>query len=250
VPSSFGTLRGAVRNRDLPHAHHLQFGFVVRRVEPCVASYQLWNTPELLFMLVHCRHPQVRIRRPLLEHFVVGDDLVLRFLNLNHLPKLGRLTRFPLADHFRTRLKHTHQFPRYMDVSTPSTRALDFGSLVSALTLMKLLDHARTHLVHEEPTFLLTNQLRRSARELVGRYAKRMLIENGIADGIDFFHMDALSSAVAIKVDCDLQLTLMASSLYRLLAPKLQNGYQRAARVIFSGISWMPRPCHDRGIRD
>src|SRR6266576_3731129 len=60
----------------------------------------------------------------------------------------------------------------------------------------------------------LTNQLRRSAPQLVGRYAQRMNIENGIADGIDFFHMDALSSAVAMKVDCDLQLTLMASSLY------------------------------------
>jgi hypothetical protein len=81
---------------------------------------------------------------------------------------------------------------------------------------------------HEEPTFLLTNQLRRSAPQLLGRYAQRMLIENGIADGIDFFHMDALSSAVAMKVDCDLQLTLMASSLYRLLALKVQNGYQRA----------------------
>jgi hypothetical protein len=81
---------------------------------------------------------------------------------------------------------------------------------------------------HEEPTFLLTNQLHRSAPELVGRYAQRMIIENGIADGIDFFHMDALSSAVAMKVDCDLQLTLMASSLYRLLARKVQNGYQRA----------------------
>ena len=81
---------------------------------------------------------------------------------------------------------------------------------------------------HEEPTFLLTNQLRRSAPQLVGRYAQRMIIENGIADGIDFFHMDALSSAVAMKVDCDLQLTLMASSLYRLLALKVKNGYQRA----------------------
>ena len=38
---------------------------------------------------------------------------------------------------------------------------------------------------------------------------------------IDFFHMDALSSAVAMKVNCDLQLTLMASSLYRLLAVRI-----------------------------
>ena len=81
---------------------------------------------------------------------------------------------------------------------------------------------------HEEPTLLLTNHLRRSAVPLVGRYARRMLIENNIEDGIDFFHMDALSSAVALKVDCDLQATLMASSLYRLLAGRIGRGYGRA----------------------
>jgi hypothetical protein len=83
-----------------------------------------------------------------------------------------------------------------------------------------------TDLGHEEPTLLLTNQLTRSACHLIGRYAKRMLIENSIEDGIDFFHMDALSSAVAMKVNCDLQLTLMASSLYRLLAVRVGNGYE------------------------
>ena len=55
-----------------------------------------------------------------------------------------------------------------------------------------------------------------------------MLIENGIEDGIDFFHMDALSSAVALKVNCDLQLTLMASSLYRLLVRRIGQGYETA----------------------
>ena len=40
--------------------------------------------------------------------------------------------------------------------------------------------------------------------------------------------MDALSSAVAMKVNCDLQLTLMASSLYRLLAVRIGNGYEVA----------------------
>jgi len=85
-----------------------------------------------------------------------------------------------------------------------------------------------TDLGHEEPTLLLTNQLDRSASQLVGRYARRMLIENNIEDGIDFFHIDALSSAVAMKVNCDLQLTLMASSLYRLLAAQVGNGYEVA----------------------
>jgi hypothetical protein len=83
-----------------------------------------------------------------------------------------------------------------------------------------------TDLGHEEPTILLTNQLTKPPAKLLGRYAKRMIIENSIADGIDFFHMDALSSAVAMKVNCDLQLTLMASSLYRLLASRIGQGYE------------------------
>ena len=87
---------------------------------------------------------------------------------------------------------------------------------------------------HEEPTFLLTNQMSRSARKLIERYARRMIIENNIEDGIDFFHMDALSSAVPMKVDCDLQLTLMGSGLYRLLGHELGQGYERAkSRTIF-----------------
>jgi transposase len=90
---------------------------------------------------------------------------------------------------------------------------------------------------HEQPTFLLTNQLTRSAPKLIQRYAQRMIIENNIADGIDFFHMDALSSVVAMKVNLDLQLTLMASSLYRLLGSKIGNGYQKArSRHIFRAL--------------
>jgi hypothetical protein len=54
-----------------------------------------------------------------------------------------------------------------------------------------------------------------------------MIIENGIEDSIDF-HMDALSSAVAMKVNLDVQLTLMASSLYRLFALKIANRHQKA----------------------
>lgn len=81
---------------------------------------------------------------------------------------------------------------------------------------------------HEEPTVLLTNQLHPSPTKLIERYAQRMVIENRIAEAIDFFHMDALSSAVPMKVNCDLQLTLMASSLYRLLGGRLGNGYEVA----------------------
>ena len=61
-----------------------------------------------------------------------------------------------------------------------------------------------------------------------------MVIKNNIEDAIDFYHMDALSSAVAMKVNFDLELTLMASGLYRVLSSKIGNGYENAkSRHVF-----------------
>lgn len=94
-----------------------------------------------------------------------------------------------------------------------------------------------TDLGHEEPTILLTNNTRASAATLVTRYAQRMLIENGISEAIQFFHMDALSSMVGLKVDFDLQITLMASGLYRLLATRVGREYHLAtAKKIFRNL--------------
>jgi hypothetical protein len=90
---------------------------------------------------------------------------------------------------------------------------------------------------HEEPTLLLTNNFQNGCPTLVTRYAQRMLIENGISEAIQFFHLDALSSMVGLKVDFDLQITLMASSLYRLLADKIGRAYSKAqVKTIFRNL--------------
>jgi len=81
---------------------------------------------------------------------------------------------------------------------------------------------------HEEPTVLVTNHAKPSPAALVTRYAQRMLIENNISEAIQFFHLDALSSMVGLKVDFDLQLTLMAGSLYRLMAQRIGREYAHA----------------------
>ena len=87
---------------------------------------------------------------------------------------------------------------------------------------------------HEEPTILLTNDMHATPLTLITRYAQRMLIENGIAEAIHFFHIDALSSMIGLKVDFDLQLTLMASSLYRLFAQHLPENYRNATAKALS----------------
>jgi hypothetical protein len=94
-----------------------------------------------------------------------------------------------------------------------------------------------TDLGHEDPTIILTNNFSIKCPALVTRYAQRMLIENGISDAIQFYHLDALSSMVGLKVDFDLQITLMAASLYRLMAGKIGREYERArAKKIFRNL--------------
>ena len=120
-------------------------------------------------------------------------------------------------------VSRAYRTPRILDRQIPLS---DYEGPIRQITA--------TDLGHEEPTLLLTNQLTASPVKLVGRYARRMLIENDIQDGVDFFHMDALSSAVAMKVNCDVQLTLLASSLYRLLGTRVGHGYETAkSRRIF-----------------
>jgi len=92
---------------------------------------------------------------------------------------------------------------------------------------------------HDEPTILLTNDTS-SLKHLITRYAQRMLIENALSDAVRFFHMDALSSAVGLKVDFDMALLVIASSLYRLLAQRMRGYADAQARQIFRDLLDMP----------
>ena len=88
---------------------------------------------------------------------------------------------------------------------------------------------------HDQPTILLTNDSQ-SFVKLITRYAQRMLVENAISDAVRFFHMDALSSAVGLKVDFDMALLVMASGLYRRLARRMRGYRDAQARQLFRDI--------------
>ena len=123
-------------------------------------------------------------------------------------------------------LSRQYRTPRVLD---EHIRLKDYEGELRQVTVIDL--------GHEEPTVLLTNQCRLGCPTLVTRYAQRMLIENGIAEAIQFFHLDALSSLVGLRVDYDLQITLMASSLYRLMAERLGGIYRHAeAKTIFHNV--------------
>ena len=93
---------------------------------------------------------------------------------------------------------------------------------------------------HDQPTVLLTNQRTKPLKQLITRYAQRMLIENALSDAVRFFHVNALSSAVAMKVDFDLALLVIASGLYRRLASHMRGYGAAQARQLFRDLLDMP----------
>ena len=202
----------------------------------CYANSDLRKDQQDDEILKFVRFWKQRTRK--LPEELIFDSKLTTYANLDKLNKLdGQGVKFitlrrrgpKLLDDLRMRprgawrqitldnVSRIYKTPRILDEQVSLT---DYTGPIRQIAIMDL--------GHEEPTLLLTNQLQRSAAKLIGRYAQRMLIENNIEDGVSFFHMDALSSAVALKVNCDIQLTLMASSLYRYFAQRIGNGYEVA----------------------
>jgi hypothetical protein len=85
----------------------------------------------------------------------------------------------------------------------------------------------------EQPSFLVTNDIGSPADSIVLRYAQRWRIENGIADAVKFFSLNALSSSILIKVHFDVLMTMIAHALYHLLSQKLRGFENCRSSTIF-----------------
>jgi hypothetical protein len=165
------------------------------------------------------------------QHLHQLNERGIRFLTLRRRtrPMLGRIWSLPASAWRRITLSSLTRAFRTPRVLDERVRLPGYTGPVRQITVIDL--------GHEEPTILLTNNFRSGCATLVTRYAQRMLIENGISEAIQFFHLDALSSMVGLKVDFDLQITLMASALYRLLANRVGREYQHAtAKKIFRNL--------------
>ncbi len=122
-----------------------------------------------------------------------------------------------------------YRFPRVVDERVEIS---DYPGTIRQL--------AARDLGREEPTLLLTNDRRHGPAQLLTRYARRTLIENSLGEQVHFFHVDALSSSVRVKVDLDVVLSVAASAGYRWLASQLK-GYETAtARTVWE--KFLDRP--------
>jgi transposase len=78
-----------------------------------------------------------------------------------------------------------------------------------------------TGLGRDAPTVIITNDHTTPTKKLIERYARRMTIEQRLAEIIRAFHADALSSTVNLNVDLDITLVVLAQALTAALAKRL-----------------------------
>ena len=86
---------------------------------------------------------------------------------------------------------------------------------------------------HEKPAFLITNDPDAPLELLVSNYSRRWRVENVISEAVKFFNLNALSSPILVKVHFDVIMTMMADTLYNMLAQKLRGFQDCDAPKIF-----------------
>ena len=85
-----------------------------------------------------------------------------------------------------------------------------------------------TGLGRDAPTIIITNDTAIKTRALISQYARRMTIEQRLAEIIQAFCADALSSTVNLNVDLDVVLCVLAQALLAAFRNRLGPGYATA----------------------
>ena len=85
-----------------------------------------------------------------------------------------------------------------------------------------------TGLGRDAPTVIITNDSQITAKALIGHYARRMSIEQRLAEMIQAFCADALSSAVNLNVDLNVVLCVLAQALTAAFRLRLPANYDHA----------------------
>jgi transposase len=158
-----------------------------------------------------------------LTTYQVLDELTgrgIRWLTLRQrgVRELARLAALPAAAWTTARIQRSGRYRRPR-LHEDQVKLKEISTPVRQIAV--------TNIGRDQPTLLITNDQATSARDLFGRYAERMLIENELDASIAGFHLDALSSGIPLNVDLDTTLTVIAGNLYRLLARELPR-YQTA----------------------
>jgi hypothetical protein len=84
-----------------------------------------------------------------------------------------------------------------------------------------------------KPAIIITNDFDLNLEKIVRKYSRRWLIEKSIAEQIEFFHLNSVSSSMVIKVDFDLTMSILAHNIYRLFAMDLERYSNLSVKTLY-----------------
>ena len=144
---------------------------------------------------------------------------------------VGELMQLPKASWTRITLDVPHRKYRTPRVYESPIHLKGYDKPLRQIAVMDL--------GRDLPTIIITNHMHTSVKILLTRYAQRMVIENAIADGVHFFHLDALCSSLRIEVDFSVLLTVVGDNLYHRFAQKIRGFEDATAKKIYRKfINW------------
>jgi transposase len=136
--------------------------------------------------------------------------LTLRMRSTALLTQINALTP---TDFKTITLNRAGRFNRPRVHETTQARLTNYPATVRQLIV--------TGLGRDAPTVIITNEHDLPAKALIEHYARRMTIEQRLAEIIQAFHTDALSSTVNLNVDLDIMLCVLAQALTAALRSRL-----------------------------
>jgi len=136
-------------------------------------------------------------------------------LRMRSAPLLDQISRLGPDDYQKVNLDRPgpHNKPRVNDQPDVPVTGYDRPRGVRQLIV--------TGLGHDKPTVIITNDRTSTPRQIITRYAGRMNIEQRLAEIINSFHADALSSTVNLNIDLDIALCVLAQTTVNTLATQL-----------------------------
>jgi hypothetical protein len=150
-------------------------------------------------------------------HAVLGEldargvkFLTLRMRSTSLITHIDNLTP---ADFKTITLNRAGKYTKPRVHESTNVKLKDYPGIVRQLVL--------TGLGRDAPTVIITNDFTSTAKQLIERYARRMNIEQRLAEIIRAFHADALSSAVNLNVDLDIALCVLAQAVIAALGKRL-----------------------------
>ena len=177
-----------------------------------------------------------------LPNCLVFDSKLTTYKNLNVLDKDFDIKFITLKRRGKKILENIQKISNWTKIRlNKTTRKYRLLKIYQELVTIKHYDGQLRQIIvtgtgRELPMLIITNDFETPPKEIIETYALRWLIENNIQENVDFFSLNALSSPIIVKVDFDIAITLIANTLYKILAGKFKLFDKAKPKTIYRNI--------------